>query len=191
MAFHRAALGRPSRELLRRTLGCFALDNMAPGIAVDLGCGSGAETLEMLRRGWEVHAVDVEDSGLVMLRDSVPPEFQNKLHTYARKFEDFEFPSCDLVWAGYSFPFCSAADWPVLWTRLLAALRPGGRIAGDIFGEHHAFASESDVLVFVEQDVRHLLSSLVIEAFDVENGYRPSGSELMRWHAFGIAARKP
>ena len=43
--FHRAALSRPSRELLRRTLGCFQLEKTPPGVAVDLGCGSGADTL--------------------------------------------------------------------------------------------------------------------------------------------------
>ena len=42
--FVRSSRLRPSRELLRRTLGAFALAGQAPGVAVDLGCGSGPDT---------------------------------------------------------------------------------------------------------------------------------------------------
>src|SRR5207253_5787617 len=70
--FHRAALQRPPRELLRRTLGCLELEGFPPDVAVDLGCGSGADSLEMLKRGWTVHAVDADAGGTAMLRDAVP-----------------------------------------------------------------------------------------------------------------------
>jgi tellurite methyltransferase len=69
--FHRAALLRPPRELLRRTLGCFELEKAQPGVAVDLGCGSGPDSAELLKRGWRVHAVDTSDSGLKLLRSSL------------------------------------------------------------------------------------------------------------------------
>ena len=189
-AFHRAAVGRPSRELLRRTLGFFAVEQRAPGIAVDLGCGSGADTLELLRRGWLVHAVDAEESGLELLRQSVPEDVRSRLHTHARTFEAFDFPDCDLIWAGYSLPFCSRNHWPALLHQATAALRPRGRIVGDLFGEKHAFAIEPDVIVLTESEARATLKPLTIEAFDVEDGFRPSGNEITRWHAFGFAARK-
>ena len=189
--FHRAALGRPARELLRRTLGCFDLERRPPGVAVDLGCGSGAETLELLRRGWQVHAVDADSSGIALLEASVPPEVRPRLHTHVTRFEDFELPSCDLVWSGFSLPYCAAAQWPLLWSHIVAALNVNGRFAGDIFGNKHAWAVEPEVHVLTEAALRHQLEGLVIEAFDIEDGLRPSGGELTRWHAFGIAARKP
>ena len=147
--------------------------------------------MELLRRGWEVHAVDVEASGLEMLIESVPTDLRAKVHTHAKRFEDFAFPPCDLVWSGYSLPFCPRKHWPSFWLRALAALNVGGRIAGDIFGPEHAFASEADVLVFSEAQAREALGSLMVEAFDIENGYRPSGGAITRWHAFGFVARKP
>lgn len=188
--FHKRSLGKPSRELLRRTLGCFALEQRAPGVAVDLGCGSGADTLELLQRGWTVHAVDAEPTGLDLLRQAVPPEAQARLHTHLQRFEEFEFPPCDLVWAGYALPFCPMDAWPLLLRRIVAALEPGGRFAGDLFGPKHAFADSGEVFVINEHEARRALVAFEIEAFDVENGYRPSGGELTRWHAFGFAARK-
>jgi hypothetical protein len=74
--------------------------------------------------------------------------------------------------------------------RATTALRVGGRIAGDIFGSRHAWALEPDVLTLSEEEARAALQSLEVEAFDVEDGYRVSGNEATRWHAFGFSARK-
>lgn len=190
-AFHQATRGRPPRELLTRTLNFFAVEARAAGVAVDLGCGSGPDARELLRRGWEVHAVDAEASGLELLRQSVPPEAGARLHTHAARFEDFDLPPCDLVWAGYALPFTSPEGWPSLLERVWAALRPGGRFAGDLFGDRHAWAQEEGVLTRSVEQARSELSRFQIEAFDVEDGWRVSGNEITRWHAFGFAVCKP
>lgn len=190
-AFHQATRGRPPRELLTRTLNFFAVEGRAGGVAVDLGCGSGPDARELLRRGWQVHAVDAEPAGLDLLRQSVPPDYQARLHTHAARMEDFDLPPCDLVWAGFALPFVSAQSWSPLLRRVFAALRPGGRFAGDIFGDRHAWASEDGVLTRREDQVRGDLAEFRIEAFDVEDGWRVSGNEVTRWHAFGFAVRKP
>lgn len=189
--FHRAALRRPPRELLGRTLGCFAIEGRQPGVAVDLGCGSGPESIELLRRGWIVHAVDADPEGLELLRSQVPPDVRARLKIHHVTFEDFHFPACDLVWSGWSLPYCPTDRWPVLLDRIVHALRPNGRFAGDLFGDRHAWSAESGVFTLTESALREQLAEFVIEAFDVEDGIRPSGRELTRWHAFGIAVRVP
>ena len=103
--------------------------------------------------------------------------------------EDFDFPTCDLIWASFALPFCRLDAWPQLLTRAIGALRVGGRFAGDMFGKEHAWSSAPDVLTRTEAQLRADLRPLQIEAFDIENGYRVSGDEVTRWHAFGFAAR--
>ncbi|MCW5610089.1 MAG: class I SAM-dependent methyltransferase [Rubrivivax sp.] len=189
--FNRSALGRPPRELLRRAIGLAALTGTRTGVAVDLGCGSGADTLELLRQGWTVHAVDADGPSLRLLAQQVPAEARERLHLHEAAFQDFVLPRCDLVWAGFSLPFCPAAAWPGLWPAIVDALAPGGRFAGDLFGERHAFGAYDDVMLLGEARVRKLLAALEVEAFDIEDGVRPSGGQVTRWHAFGIIARKP
>lgn len=152
-----------------------------------------SNTLELLRRGWTVHAVDADEGGIKMLQEVVPTDLKHRLVTHVSRFENFQFPRCNLVWAGYSWPFCAQTEWPDLWRRICAALLAGGRVAGDLFGKKHAFAVEADVMTIEESALRELISNsgLMIEAFDVEDGVRPSGGGITRWHAFGIAARKP
>lgn len=189
--FNRGAIGRPPRELLRRAIGLAALTGTRAGVAVDLGCGSGADTLELLREGWTVHAVDADGPSLRLLAQQVPAGTRVRLHLHQAAFQDFALPRCDLVWAGFSLPFCPAAAWPALWDAITAALRPGGRFAGDLFGDRHAFGVHDDVMLLTEARVRALLSSLDVEAFDIEDGVRPSGGQVTRWHAFGVIARQP
>lgn len=190
-SFVRSNRLRPPRELLRRTLGAFALEGRAPGIAVDLGCGSGPDTVELLRAGWTVHAVDSNAVGLQLLRDGAPPDAAARLHTHQRPLQDFELPACDLVWSSWALPYCPAERWPALLGRIVAALNPGGRLAGDLFGPRHAWAGEEGIFTIAKPALRQRLKPLVVEAFDIEDGWRPSAGEMTRWHAFGISARKP
>ena len=124
-----------------------------------------------------------------MLVQDVSPEHRSRLQIHPIKFEAFDFPACELVWAGFALPFCSRAAWPALLERAIAALSLGGRIAGDVFGNDHAWSVEPDILTLSESQLRADLRRLTIEAFDIENGYRVCGT-VTRWHASGFAARK-
>ena len=191
--FHRQSRLRPPRELLRRTLAFFELEGGPPGVAVDLGAGAGPETVELLRRGWTVHAVDASQGGLELLRSTLPPELLPRLHLHVARFEHFSVPRCDLVWAGWSLPFCPAGDWLQLLAHIGAALRPGGRFAADFFGPRHAWADEPGTFTIAKAVLRRQLGAAFrIEAFDTEDGWRVAGDgRLTRWHAFSAVVRQP
>jgi hypothetical protein len=125
-----------------------------------------------------------------MLRSAVPPKATGHLWTYATNVGDFVFPDCDLVWGSFAYPFCCAHGWQELVQRISIALNPGGRMAGDLFGDRHAWAGEEGVVTLSEREARASVEQFNLEAFDVEDGHRVSGGQVTRWHAFGVIARK-
>src|SRR5437764_13211254 len=93
-AYYDATAGRKPRPTL-----LFALDQFAPSatprLAVDLGCGDGRDAVELLRRGWQVRAIDAEPAALERLRARAGAT--EALTTRVARFEDAEWPRCDLA----------------------------------------------------------------------------------------------
>ncbi len=52
-----------------------------PPFAVDLGCGAGRDSRELLRRGWRVLAIDREPAAIEALRAATPPVNLPRLET--------------------------------------------------------------------------------------------------------------
>ena len=119
---------RPPRVTL-----CFALDRFAAAppaeselLAVDLGCGNGRDTIEMLRRGWSVVAIDAEPAALEGLQTRADLPASAALTTQLGHFEDLQWPAAHLVNASFSLPLCPAAKFNVLWQCIVNSLLPGG-----------------------------------------------------------------
>ena len=55
---HQGSSGKPNGVLLAEVAG------LAPGRALDVGCGSGADAIWLARQGWQVTAVDVSQAAL-------------------------------------------------------------------------------------------------------------------------------
>jgi len=47
-----------------------AVENLAPGVALDAGCGHGSDTIWLAARGWEVTAVDFSATALAHARST-------------------------------------------------------------------------------------------------------------------------
>ena len=86
-AYYDAVRDRPPHETLLEALESFA----EPGLAVDLGCGEGRDTAELLRRGWHVVAIDAEAEAIARVRARVGDS--PALETEVARFEDAPWPS--------------------------------------------------------------------------------------------------
>jgi hypothetical protein len=121
----------------------------------------------------------------------VPEERKSRLTTVQVDFEEMEVPPCDLVNASFALPFCDPRHLPPLWGRIVAAIRPGGRFAGQFFGDRDSWASLPDRTHHSRDEVVALLEGFEIEMMRIEE--RDDGPEVRNpkhWHLFHVVARK-
>lgn len=192
-AYYRWTSARPPRELLLRTLDHIDWEGRSRRrrSAIELGFGAGTDTLELLRRGWTVLAVDGETDAANFLARRVPPRLRSQLTTLVAPMEGLELPTTDLVYASFSLPFCNPADFPTLWRNIRRALRPGGHFAGQLFGNKDEWAGQRPMNFFDLRAVRSLTRGYRVELLreTVEEGRSFDG--LKHWHFYDLILEKP
>ena len=181
--------GREPRELLVDVLGTFA----QPGDAVDLGCGSGIDTAALLAGGWTVFAADAEDEAIRRLLARVPVGATDRLRTQVARMEDVELPPADLVWASFSLFFCDPPRFPAVWGRIMGAVRPGGRFAGQLLGDRDSWAPQTDISAFTRDEALALFDGWALERFEEEDKDEEDDpcAGTKHWHVFHVVAQAP
>ena len=104
--------------------------DLAPGRALDAGCGHGAETMWLAARGWQVQAVDFSVTALEHARTTAESLeagiadriewVEGDLSTWAPEADSFDLVSCLYVHV--------AGDVPEMVGRLGSGVAPGGTL---------------------------------------------------------------
>jgi len=164
--------------------------------ALDLACGEGRDTRELLRRGdWRVLAVDNSPEGLRRLAASCPdePRLAVLLCPMERVPETLSHSAAtfDLINASFALPFCPETSFPTLWRWICDSLRAGGRFAGQLFGDRDEWSSVNPRRHHTRDEVLRLLQGFEIEHF---NEVEKEGADAMggtkHHHVFHIVAKR-
>ena len=142
--------------------------------AVDLGCGAGRDTRQLLRAGWRVLAVDREPAARKALEGAVEPHLRPRLSINIEDLATAPIPPCDLVNASVSLPFLAPDAYHSTWRRIVAALGPGARFAAMVFGDHDESASDPEMTCLPPEEIRAALAGFEIEHWSVEEDDRPT-----------------
>lgn len=192
--YYQAVAGRPPRDTLVTALDRFAAESETPkstaGFAVDLGCGDGRDTVELIRRNWRILAIDGEPEAITRLtkRQDINRLY---LETRVQRFEDLTLPpGVDLVNASFCLPFCPPEHFLDLWEEIVMALRSGGRFCGHLFGDRDSWAVYPDISCHTRRQLDQLLAPFEVELLDEEDHFGKTAlGEEKNWHIYNIVAR--
>lgn len=160
------------------------------GMAVDFGCGPGIETWALLNNGWNVLATDYQAEAIERVIEGTPDEAKPRLETLAASYEVVELPQADFIWAGNAVPFCPPEHLDQVLRNIVAALKQGGRFAGDFFGPRHQWANEDHVTAVSDEYVKSSFADLHLEYWMEHEGERDTTMGVQHWHGYGVIYQK-
>lgn len=181
---------RPPRRTLLAALDGFG-ETPTDALAVDLGCGDGRDVVEILRRGWNVVAVDAQPEALKRLAERGLPGSE-RITPIVSRMEDVPLPiGVQLVNASFAMPLCEPARFHELWARIAEALPAGGRFSGQWYGPRDSWVGRPGITFLEREQALALLDGFEVEMFEEEeaDSTTPRGKP-KHWHIFHIVARK-
>ncbi len=187
--------GKPPRATLLNAIERFGeIEPTDAPLALDLGCGDGRDTEALLDAGWRVWARDGHEDGIRRVRERSVCRLaieQGRLDLGIAPFSEMNLPRAHLVNASFSLPFCAPGEFGGLWQRIDAAITPGGRFCGQLFGDRDGWSTLEDRTHLTRAETLTLFDQYILERLEEED--RPSrqaGSAHKHWHVFHIIARK-
>lgn len=162
-------------------------------MAIDLGCGEGRDTAELLRHAFRVLAIDGHPDAIARIdaRSDLTPEERARLTTRLQRLEAVELEPCTLLNASFALPFCPPPAFAGLWAKIVDAIKPGGIFAGQLFGDRDDWASLPDRSHQTRPEIEAMLRPFELIRFDEEEKDANDAFENPKhWHVFHVVGRK-
>ena len=163
------------------------LENHSVNNAIDLGCGSGNETVYMIKNGIRVLAIDKQlNKDYILNRLS---KNEKELISFKESsFEDIELPKTDLITSFFSIPFCNPNNFDNLWNKIYNSIENNGFFVGQLFGDRDAWNSDSSINTFTIDEAKEYLKKYKIIKFDEVEFVRETDNK--KWHYYDIIVQK-
>ena len=169
-------------KLLVYFLKNYKIDN-----AIDLGCGSGNETVYMIKNGIKVIAIDRQLNKDFILNRLNDKEKEN-ISFCEQDFESVQLESTDAVIAFFSIPFCNPKHFDELWNKIYDSINVNGYFVGQLFGNRDEWKNDQLINTFTIEEVEQYLKKYNVLKLDEIEYVRESDNK--KWHFFNIIAKK-
>ena len=160
-------------------------------IAIDCGCGVGADAGYLLEQGYEVIAFDKEEKAIDICRYRFAdkPGFSASVCL----MEDFAFKNAGLILASNSLFFCQPERFDKTIINMLSSVVPGGFFIGDFVGPKDSWVHSPHHSV--HQVTRESLGSIfsdfdVLELYERDELAKTALGTMKHWHTFTVVAKR-
>lgn len=166
-------------------------------VAIDCGCGAGADIAYLRQHGFGVYAYDVEEEAIARCTQRFNDDVEVSL-TQA-SFNTFNYPVASLVYADASLFFCPKPDFDEVVAKIKDCLVVGGVFAASFLGRRDTMATPefeqdafwSDVLTTDEAELKAKFSDYEMMRFtEHESDGLTAEGKPHHWHIYSMVMRK-
>lgn len=98
--------------------------NSKVGKAIDLGCGTGRDTIYLIKNNWNVTAIDRENVE-ELIKEKLNDKEKKQFKFISGNFENIEIEKNNLVIANFSIPFCNKDYFNIFWKKIVESISEG------------------------------------------------------------------
>jgi len=141
----------------------FALDYLAehelkPSLAVDIGAGTGRDTLYLLAHNVQTLAIDFSPKALAIIQSRAHAEHLPLPQIQVSDFLTMQLPEqIDLINSYLALPFAKPENFIQIWGKIFNHLRPGGLFAGSLLDENDDYAGIPDTTTLSAEQLHCLM----------------------------------
>lgn len=160
------------------------------GIALDLGCGSGAEAELLAREGFMVDAIDKDPTSVKYAKERCEGM---KVDVIEGDFREFNLRPeyYSVVVSINALPFLPRADFEKLLEDIKVSLKPGGAALIYVYGPEHAWADREDMNFWTKDEFAKQWKGFeILELKEYIGDYPLRSGAVINQHRIHLVARK-
>lgn len=161
--------------------------------ALDIGSGTGCDSVYLLENGFSVKALDQDINAMEILKSKLNDNYQDKVtfeHTLIQNYA-IGINSFDLINASFSLPFCSKADFKIVWKSIYMGLKNNGIFAGHLYGVNDDWSVIPGMSFVTNEEVDDLLIGYSPEYYiEIDEDGKIADGTIKHWHLFNLVLRK-
>ncbi len=165
--------------------------NVVPGKAIDLGCGAGRDSVYLIKNGWNVLAIDREDTSK-LISDKLNIDELKKFRFELYSFENVLLEKNNLLVANYSLPFCALDNFYELWHKISSSILKDGYFVGNFFGVNDSWRDKFKIIFLTKEQVLQLFEEMfdIIFFREIEKDVKSGIGEMKHLHLYNVIAKK-
>ena len=167
------------------------LDNTTLKGAIDLGCGSGNDTIYLLKKNYFVTAVDKENDVIDIIKNRISDT--SKLKCIIEKFENIKLEEnqADLVVSNLSIYFCNPKCFKKFCNEFTKSISPNGYFVGNFLGKEDEWSKDTNRTFVNEKEIKNIFKNFKIIYLNEKKYKKLTAKGNMKfWDVYEVIAKK-